>query len=143
MQEGAISAAIADLVDVRAIAGFFASSLGRMVLDPRNRVHREWPFTLAVPASELTGPDAWPQGQDSDEFVIIQGVADLVILTAKGAVVADFKTDRPSGDLFEARRELYTRQLLLYTRAVQTILGAPVVAKWIYYLANEQAVQVT
>jgi ATP-dependent helicase/nuclease subunit A len=143
VEGGAIPPSVAGEVNTGSVVGFFASPLGRSVLDPRHRVYREWPFTLRVPARELMGPDLRPQGPGPEEFVVVQGVADLVLLTPEGAVVADFKTDRPEGLLFEARKELYIRQLLLYTQAVQTILGTPVIAKWIYYLANEQAVQVT
>ncbi len=49
----AITTAIAERIDADAILAFFQSDLGKMSLDSRNTVLRDWPFTFALPASEF------------------------------------------------------------------------------------------
>jgi ATP-dependent helicase/nuclease subunit A len=54
--DGAISASAAAQIDTDSILTFFQGDLGRLALDAENRVHREWPFTFALPASEWHPP---------------------------------------------------------------------------------------
>ena len=49
----AIIAAIAEQIDTESILTFFDSDLGKMSLDSRNTVLRDWPFTFALPACEF------------------------------------------------------------------------------------------
>jgi ATP-dependent helicase/nuclease subunit A len=49
----AITTAIAEQIDAESILIFFKSDLGKMALDSRNTVLRDWPFTFALPASEF------------------------------------------------------------------------------------------
>jgi ATP-dependent helicase/nuclease subunit A len=50
--DGALSATVAAQIDTDSILAFFQGDLGQLALDTANRVHREWPFTFALPASE-------------------------------------------------------------------------------------------
>ncbi len=50
LSENAVSASVADHIDTESILAFFHSDLGRTVLDSKNTVLPEWPFTLALPA---------------------------------------------------------------------------------------------
>ncbi|MHC4575666.1 MAG: hypothetical protein ACYS76_16360, partial [Planctomycetota bacterium] len=52
--DGAIAQAVAGQVGAESIMKFFESDLGRIVMDGKNAVWREWPFTFGVPASELS-----------------------------------------------------------------------------------------
>jgi len=54
--DGALSATVAAQIDGDSILTFFQGDLGRLALDAENRVHREWPFTFALPASEWHNP---------------------------------------------------------------------------------------
>lgn len=140
IQAGALPGPAAGRIDIDGIVGFFRSPLGLMVLDPTNRVVREWAFTMRVPAGELVGPAQG--GSVPDEPVVVQGVADLVILTPTGAVVVDFKTDRTPQDPPVGGLSLYSTQVLLYARAVELILGSTVQARWVYFLTTGRAVPV-
>jgi ATP-dependent helicase/nuclease subunit A len=136
VQEGTLSESLADQVDRKGIVMFFLSPLGQIVLDPVNRVYREWLFTMRVPADEVLGPGA------GTEPVVVQGVADLVLVTPTGAVVIDFKTDRSSQDQMGSNGVLYRRQVTIYARAVESILGVTVMNKWIYYLVDDRALSI-
>lgn len=113
----------AKAVDLAQIAQFFHTPLGqRMKQAPI--VHRELPFTLAIPAQEVE-PEL---GEDSQEQVIVQGVIDCLIEEADGRLLLiDFKTDWLAAEATEqAIKELtsrYEEQLRLYVRAIQQVTG--------------------
>ncbi|WP_400162552.1 helicase-exonuclease AddAB subunit AddA [Brevibacillus sp. TJ4] len=109
-------------VDQVQIARFFASPLGQRILRGR-QVHRELPFTLAIPAHE-----AEPElGTDTDEQVIVQGVIDCLVEEQDGSLLLiDFKTDwiaqEPSPEVVEELTRRYEEQIRLYARAVRELL---------------------
>jgi ATP-dependent helicase/nuclease subunit A len=145
--EGGISEGVAERVDADSILAFFESELGRMVLDGKNTVCREWPFTFAVPALEVR--DSWfvTRGSNEkpacgDETVVVQGIIDMLVQTAEGLVVIDFKTDDVSGKEIAERAELYREQLELYGRAAGAILKSKMVGKWLYFLTPGRAFEI-
>jgi len=147
MAEGRISESVAEGVDGGSIIAFFESELGRMVLDRKNTVWREWPFTFAVPALEVR--DSWFVTRGSsgklecgDETVVVQGIIDMLIQTVRGLAVIDFKTDDVSGKEIARRAELYREQLEVYGRAAGAILNSKVVGKWLYFLTPRCAFEV-
>jgi ATP-dependent helicase/nuclease subunit A len=147
--EGGISEAAAERIDSGSIKAFFDSELGRMVLDGKNTVWREWPFTFAVPAdvvarvpslvSQATGEKV---EVGKDETVVVQGIIDMLIRTAQGLVVIDFKTDDISGKEVAGRAELYRGQLEVYGRAAGAILNSKVVGKWLYFLTPRREFEI-
>jgi ATP-dependent helicase/nuclease subunit A len=78
----------------------------------------------------------------SNDFIIVQGIIDLLIKTPDGLVVIDFKTDDVSPDQLPHRAELYRRQLDLYAQAAESILGQKILGKWLYFLKLGRAIQV-
>jgi ATP-dependent helicase/nuclease subunit A len=145
LAEGAIIRPVASQIDVESIVKFFKSELGRMTIDKKNLVSREWPFTFAVPASQWvesaqrTNDErrlsrAESRGATSDDTIIVQGIIDLLVKTPKGLLVVDFKTDDVSADEAPQRAELYRPQLDLYAQAAAAITGQNVLAKWLYFL---------
>jgi ATP-dependent helicase/nuclease subunit A len=136
MAEGLISAEAMECVDIESIAGFFESELGRMAVDANNKVRREWPFTFALPACQLAEDSA------ADDTIVVQGIVDMLIETADGLVVIDFKTDHVSGGQIAERAKLYAKQVELYATAAETILKKPVLSKWLYFLSAERAFEV-
>jgi len=160
VSEHAMTAAMAESVDADMILAFFQSDLGSIVFDKGNRVLREWPFTYAQPISEgvpcpCSHGHAGTKGEESahvsvsmasdkasGEFVVVQGVIDMLVQTPQGLIVIDFKTDRVSSSDVMARAEVYRGQVDLYARAAATILRDKVLARWLYFMAPRQAVQV-
>jgi ATP-dependent helicase/nuclease subunit A len=132
VKEGAMTATMAESVDPDTILAFFRSDLGRIVFDKANQVMREWPFTYAQPIA----------GSSAPEFVVVQGVIDMLVQTLNGLVVIDFKTDRVEGDALAERAGVYRGQVSLYADAAVAILKRPVAGKWLYFLTARQAVQV-
>ncbi|UCF42884.1 MAG: helicase-exonuclease AddAB subunit AddA [Planctomycetota bacterium] len=145
--EGGISEAVAERIDAGSIKAFFECELGRMVLDGKNTVWREWPFTFSMSALEVR--DSWfvtrgsrEKLQCDDETVVVQGIIDMIIRTAEGLVVIDFKTDDISGKEVSSRAELYRGQLEVYGRAAGAILKSEMVSKYLYFLKPGRAIQV-
>ena len=136
---GAITPATAEHIRTESIKQFFEGELGRIVLDPQNTIRREWPFTFAMPACEFIDSSS-PSRPLGDEAVIVQGIIDMLVHTARGSLVIDFKTDRISADQAAERAEFYRRQLELYGRAAAGILKEHTVGKWLYFLTPGRAI---
>jgi ATP-dependent helicase/nuclease subunit A len=132
--DGAIAPSVAEHIDTASILRFFKSEQGGLALDASNTVWREWPFTFALPASELA--------DTSGETVVVQGIIDMLVRTAEGLVVIDFKTDRITAEQVKERAEFYRRQLELYIRAACAILKAKPAGSWLYFLTCGICVEV-
>ena len=133
---GEIALSVAEQVDAESILTFFQTEQGRLIFDPANQVWREWPFTYALPASE------WENSSGAEDTIVVQGIIDLLIRTAQGLVVIDFKTDKVTEAEAEEHRGLYCRQLELYGRAACAILKERPVGKWLYFLNPRVFVEV-
>jgi len=134
LADDAMAPAVAEHIDTESILAFFSGELGGLTLDKSNAIWREWPFTFALPTGE--------SADTSGETVIVQGIIDMLVRTADGAVVIDFKTDQTSAGQTTERAELYRGQLELYGKAACVILGADSVKRWLYFLTPGCAVEV-
>jgi ATP-dependent helicase/nuclease subunit A len=127
-----LTAAEAEAVDAQAIAAFFAGPLGGRLVRAR-WVRRELPFYLNVLAHEI-----YPELKDQSiiEQVVVQGVIDCLFAESGGLVLVDYKTDRVvpgrEGELVVR----YRGQINLYSRAVESILGAKVVERYLHLFAT-------
>ncbi len=129
LEEGYLDEATAGAVDIEKLRAFFSSSLARRMLE--HPVLREYEFILPVDP-QLLGAPGHPE-----ERVLVQGIADCVILESDGAVIVDYKTD-----LVKTPRQLaerYRPQLQLYRQAVEPRLGLPVkqLLIWSFCLGEE------
>ncbi len=133
--EGAIAEDIAEHICTTSIMAFFDSNLGRLVLDKRNVVRREWPFTFSLPASQWKNlPLQLDVSYETRDTIIVQGVIDLLIRSPQGLVVIDFKTDNVTAAQVRERAQLYRQQLELYGKAASAIFNDRVIAEWLYFL---------
>jgi len=155
LSKGAITPAAAEQIETDAILAFFQTDLGRLALDPANKVHQEWPFTLALPASEWQslsmggslkrslgmGHDAKSDiphpTYDIRDTIIVQGIIDMLIQTHQGLTVIDFKTDKISAARAPDRANLYRGQLETYAKAAAKILNAESTTKHLYFLTPQ------
>lgn len=151
LSDGAITDLAAENISTDSMLVFFESELGKAALDSKNTVHREWPFTFALPASELVSPRTCGGGHceaggrsnlTSDELVVVQGIIDLIIRTPKGILIIDFKTDNVTAEDAPNRAEIYRRQLEFYGKAAETILKTKLLAKYLYFLKPACPVEV-
>jgi ATP-dependent exoDNAse (exonuclease V) beta subunit len=106
-------------------------------------VKRELAFTAKFsPAelSEILGTKS--EAGLEKEFVVVQGVADLVVLLPREIWLVDFKTDEVRADDLPSKIKLYAPQLKLYARALVKIYARPVTACRLHFLRARQTVNV-
>jgi len=122
----------AAVIDFDAIASFYESEMGQRMMEA-DRVYREVPFSLALPANEVYAD--WQE--ETDEKVFIQGVIDLIIPGEEGWIILDYKTDQvpePVTDqVSEKLTSRYATQLSLYAEALERIWNKPVEEKYLYF----------
>jgi ATP-dependent helicase/nuclease subunit A len=163
LADGVIPAAAASRINIEAILGFFSTDIGQVALHAQSKVFREWPFTFALPASELSWSSDEPAKQTvgkrqglqmdggqgtsppnrwraSDETIVVQGIIDMLIQTPDGLIVIDFKTDDVTAAQVRQRAELYRTQVSLYCRAASGIVGMYCIARCLYFLNHGEAV---
>ncbi len=128
---------LACALPVEEIASFFASPLGLRILKAKS-VQREVPFTLAVPADELYAGVTGIGG----ERVIVQGVIDCLADEGDGLLLIDYKTGERIPAAPSEVPDAYRRQVLLYVRAAEDILGRKVKEAYLYFLRGGTAVKV-
>jgi ATP-dependent helicase/nuclease subunit A len=131
---GAVIKEIAPQINADSIVKFFKSELGQMVFDKENVILREWPFTFAVPASKWTEPQTQNAAHDTQDFIIVQGIIDLLVKTPNGLIIIDFKTDDVSADGATKRAEIHRGQLDLYANAAAAVTGSTILTRWLYFL---------
>ena len=127
--EGAIAPSVAGKIDVAAIRKFFDSDLGRLAIENRQQVLREWQFTFI------------PDSSDPAESSIVTGLVDMIIPTDDRLIIIDFKTDSVSADSAEQRAKGYAGQIGYYTAAASAILGKKIAASYLYFLKPSLAVK--
>ena len=97
-------------------------------------LHREQPFVLGVPASEVDS--SWP----SEELVLVQGIIDAYFFEEDEIVLLDYKTDKVgSGGAGELVKK-YHVQLDQYAKALERLTGKQVKERWIYSFTLGEAI---
>ena len=107
-----------------------AARMGRA--DAAGLLHKEQPFVLGIPASEL--------GEDfpGEETVLIQGIIDVYFEEDGELVVADYKTDAVTQA--EELVNRYRVQLDYYARALEQLTRKRVKEKIIYSFALQKEI---
>jgi ATP-dependent helicase/nuclease subunit A len=132
-------------LDLAAIAAFWNSPAGRDIRRETASTHRELPFTARFSPAELAAVMGIPlepaaSRELAGEFVVVQGVADLVVRLEKEIWLVDFKTDRLAAGELRTKTEHYQPQLKLYAGALEKIYGRPVTRRWLHFLAMGETV---
>ncbi|WP_337874651.1 helicase-exonuclease AddAB subunit AddA [Exiguobacterium sp.] len=128
------------------VEAFFQTDVGQALADAleRGTAWRELPFTYTVPAERVN-----PDGQFTDEDVLIQGIIDCLYFDGTSYVLLDYKSDavvhlsESREDAHERLRERYAIQLQLYREAIETIWEICVEQTLIYSLDLQEIVTVT
>ena len=141
-REKLLSAAASRALDLPAIAAFWQSAEGGDIRAQAAAVRRELAFTARFSPAEvaaLTGlPAAGADGELAGEFVVVQGVADLVVLLPGEIWLVDFKTDSLAPGEVEEKKRHHQPQLKLYAGALAKIYGRPVTRCRLHFLAARQ-----
>jgi ATP-dependent helicase/nuclease subunit A len=140
---GVFSAAEGAALDVAALAEFWRGEVGSAIRARAACVRRELPFTARFTPVELARHlGGGVIAGLADEFVVVQGVADLVVVQPQEIWLLDFKTDRVSGRALEERAAKYRPQLSLYAAALAGIFQRPVTRRWLHFLSTRQTMTV-
>lgn len=135
VQHGHLEQLQADTLDRNGIAAFLNSSLMQRI--QKGQLLREYAFITSLPASEIL---AELPAEYTGEPVLVQGIADAVLVFEDSVEIVDYKTDRrkTAQDLIER----YGLQLRIYARAVAKRLGKPVTRLTIWSFDLSQAIDV-
>lgn len=133
---GLLDPALASQLDTEALRRFFASGVFAR-LQKAERVLREYDFITALPAAAAAADKT---ADYAGAEVLVQGVADLVLVGKTGAEIVDYKTDRHKTPV--QLLAAYRSQLMLYARAIQKRLGLPVTRCTLYSFALGKEVDV-
>ncbi|MGN1001236.1 MAG: helicase-exonuclease AddAB subunit AddA [Oscillospiraceae bacterium] len=131
---GRLSPQEAEAVDAGAVAGLFASPLGREMLGA-DELRREFRFTLLVDAADFFDV---PPGEE----LLLQGIVDCFFVKDGAITVVDYKTDRVTAEQVPARAARYAPQLRAYAMALGRILKKPVRRCVLWFLRPGQAFDV-
>ncbi|MCC8023150.1 MAG: PD-(D/E)XK nuclease family protein [Clostridiales bacterium] len=116
---GVLADAAAQALDWGKLNTFFHGPLAKRMFSSANLM-REIRFSTFVQASRLYSE----LGEDCDEDVFVQGIADCVFEEDGALVVVDYKTDRVKEA--DVLLERYRSQLSFYKEAIEKTLEQPV-----------------
>ncbi len=131
------------VLDLNALAAFWNSELGKKIRANVECVRRELPFTARFSPAEIakiTGKKT--DATLADEFIVVQGVADLVVLLPDEIWLVDFKTDQAGAEDLPAKIQIYTPQLKLYADALAKIFTRPATECWLHFLPARRTVKI-
>ncbi len=116
---------------------FLDSALGSQMQEAQEegRLYREQPFVTMIPAAEVV-----PEAADR-ERVLVQGIIDGFYETEQGIVLMDYKTDHLEPGQEGILVERYEKQMELYARALEGILGKRVVRKVLYSFSLDKEIE--
>jgi ATP-dependent helicase/nuclease subunit A len=123
-------------LDLSALAAFWHSDLGKKIVAHAAQVRRELPFTARFSPSEIEdiiGRRAEPGLEN--EFIVVQGVADLAVLLPEEIWLVDFKTDETDAGSLPGKITTYTSQLRLYAAALEKVYQRRVALSALHFLA--------
>jgi len=130
---GILSTDDAEFVLADSIARFFETDLGER-LQGRGRAMTEWGFIARLGRDEMLISERilFALGDvekqhilvlDDDDFVVLQGIVDLVYEDESGRIIVDWKTDNVSADQSQERARRYELQMWAYCYAVNGVFG--------------------
>jgi ATP-dependent helicase/nuclease subunit A len=138
-QEKVLSADERAVLDLKAVASFWNSDTGQKICKQAINVKRELAFMAKfspVELSEFTGVKL--EAGLEEEFIVVQGVADLVVLLPQEIWLVDFKTDEVGAGDLPVKTKFYAPQLKLYASALAKIYSRPVTNRWLHFLSAQK-----
>jgi ATP-dependent helicase/nuclease subunit A len=144
VDSGRLTQEQAESLDLADLADFWNSELGCRIRARARFVHRELGFTARFSPEQLVPFGAQSGRQDvGSEFVLVQGVADLVVISPEEIWLLDFKTDQLKIKNLNARVAAYRPQIELYAHALSRIYRRPVTESWLHFIGLRQSVAVS
>ncbi len=140
--EHALSAKEIAHLDFSALAAFWQSDIGQKIRAQAGKVRRELAFTARFSPEELKRSGERTPELFDEEFIVVQGVADLVVLLPEEIWLVDFKTDHFAATELAEKVKLYEPQLQLYALALARVYRRPVSQIYLHFLATRKSVTV-
>jgi ATP-dependent helicase/nuclease subunit A len=139
--EGLLTPDQSAALNFKSLAMFWVGEIGVKIRRHSSNVKRELPFTARFGKAELdrllqTAAITGLSTNDTagQDFIVVQGVVDLVVLLANEIWLVDFKTDQAGEAELPAKAKLYEPQLRIYATALARIYQKPVTQCWLYFL---------
>jgi ATP-dependent helicase/nuclease subunit A len=143
LEAGKLSDVQAKAIDPVKVYNFWCSDTGRLLLSRKNLLRRELPFTARIATDETEFRTLFHHLEGlENEFVVIQGVIDLCMVSQKEIWLLDYKTDEIKPEEIELKNKHYVPQIDLYSYALTRIYNVPVSKKWIHYLHINTTVEI-
>ncbi len=143
VRENYLSAAESAALDLDALADFWSSEFGRKIVAHATEVRRELPFTARFSPAEIAAiTGAKPEAGLENEFVVVQGVADLALVLPQEIWLVDFKTDSVDEGNLPEKIKSYRPQLQLYAAALKKIFARPVTRRALHFLSARKTVEI-
>ncbi|HIX35340.1 MAG TPA: helicase-exonuclease AddAB subunit AddA [Candidatus Limosilactobacillus merdigallinarum] len=127
---------LAEAINAEGVANFYATDLGRRILEDPRQLYREHPFSML-----MDGKDIFSGLAKTDGPVLIHGIIDGYLVEKDGITLFDYKTDHlrlndQSG--FSRLVKKYAGQVNLYARALVSQTGMPVTKRCLYFVQTGQ-----
>ena len=113
-------------ISVEQIAAFFSTEIGQRMINEKEKVLREFKFSILVNSEECTGLAA-------DDKMLLQGVVDSAIIEPDGITVVDFKSDKISEKDLDNAVSRYRLQVKSYANALSRIYRLPIKSAQLYF----------
>lgn len=139
--DGTIEENVGKQIDLQSLVSFYESDLGHLIVEKNDSVSREFPFSVLMPAKRLFKDVG--KSDSSDDKILVHGIIDGVIELEDEIVLFDYKTDNVNDKNLNQAIEKYSGQLNLYAQAISVIRHKPVKEKILYFLKNNQAVNLS
>lgn len=121
-------------IDTEKVIKFAGTEIYKQILSAK-KIWREFRFNLEIPADEI-----YESACGTEQKILLQGMADLVIESEIGLILLDYKTDRVKNADELAQR--YRMQLKFYERAAKEIFGRDIAGKYIYSFHLGRAIEI-
>ncbi len=121
------------VIDISRLKTFFASPLCKRIL-AADAVFREYKFMTGMDSAQFGGERA------AADSVVLQGIADCIIIEGDAATIIDYKTDFVKTE--QQLLERYGMQLAIYRAAIEKMLGLAIKQCLIYSFCLGKQIQV-
>lgn len=125
IEEGVMRKEVALNIDIEKIAQYFQTPFGQEIIEHQADLEKEVLFSLMMEARDVfTGMET------VDDPILIHGIIDGYFKREEGIVLFDYKTDHVAHLGKQAEKELvrrYRGQLILYKKALESIIKRPVI----------------
>ncbi|MCC5895867.1 MAG: helicase-exonuclease AddAB subunit AddA [Alkalibacterium sp.] len=135
-----ITEEIGERIPVEKLVYFFQTEFGSSILSHESEIKREVPFSLLLEARDI-----FQDMQSVDDHVLIHGIIDGYIDREDGIILFDYKTDNVQRFKEQAHEEMlkkYKGQLLLYKKALESILQKPVIETNLVLLDTGETIKI-